>query len=195
MTGIPRTTLKRHTAKATTVRRTINIVPRLHQSKRIPLDAQTRAQAEVFERELREFQLGDESTHWLNHPLRAKWEKRLRGNRYHRNDKNTRSNRYLADILRGRIRAALKGESKSARTIELLGCSIDQFRRYLESQFRDGMTWGNSGWYWHIDHKRPCASFDLRRAEDQRACFHFTNLQPLTALENMRKGARFKEAA
>ncbi len=45
----------------------------------------------------------------------------------------------------------------------------------------------------HVDHIRPCASFDLTRASQQRACFHFTNLQPLWAADNRRKGAKTPE--
>ena len=45
---------------------------------------------------------------------------------------------------------------------------------------------------WHIDHIRPCASFTLRHASHQRACFHYTNLQPLWARENLRKGSLWR---
>lgn len=49
------------------------------------------------------------------------------------------------------------------------------------------MTWGNYGPIWHVDHKRPCAGFDLTDPAQQRECFHYTNLQPLFAEENMSK--------
>jgi hypothetical protein len=81
---------------------------------------------------------------------------------------------------------------KSASTLELLGCSLDQLRVHLESQFCHGMTWENHGPVWHIDHIRPCASFDLLDPVQQRACFHYTNLQPLLALENWKKGATYQ---
>jgi hypothetical protein len=94
--------------------------------------------------------------------------------------------------LRTRVHLALKGTRKSARTLELLGCTVEELRAHLESQFKPGMTWGNQGYRgWHIDHIRPCASFDLTDPEQQRACFHYTNLQPLWAEENMQKGAKF----
>jgi hypothetical protein len=58
------------------------------------------------------------------------------------------------------------------------------------------MTWENHGRYgWHIDHIRPCASFDLADPEQQRKCFHYTNLQPLWASENMRKGDKWEPVA
>ena len=52
------------------------------------------------------------------------------------------------------------------------------------------MSWDNYGSYWHIDHIRPCASFNLQNEEEQQICFHYSNLQPLTAKDNIIKGAR-----
>ena len=94
--------------------------------------------------------------------------------------------------LSGRVSSALKeaGTKKSIRTMELTGCSVHELRTHLESKFTDGMTWENYG-EWHIDHIRPCASFDLLKVGDQRQCFHWTNLQPLWALENLRKSSRW----
>lgn len=93
----------------------------------------------------------------------------------------------LATGLRNRINKALKGVKKSAGTIALLGCSISAFRAHLEKQFRPGMSWDARG-LWHIDHIKPCAKFDLKDPSQQRACFHFSNLQPLWAEENLQKG-------
>jgi hypothetical protein len=56
----------------------------------------------------------------------------------------------------------------------------------LEKQFTKGMNWKNYG-KWHIDHIKPCASFDLSLEHEQKLCFHFTNLQPLWAKDNIRK--------
>lgn len=84
-----------------------------------------------------------------------------------------------------------QGTIKSKRTLELLGTSIEIFRQWLESQFTKGMTWSNIGKFgWHIDHVKPCASFDLTDPHQQKACFHYTNLQPLWWRDNLSKGAR-----
>lgn len=56
----------------------------------------------------------------------------------------------------------------------------------LEQQFTEGMTWENYG-EWHVDHIRPCVSFDLSIPEQQQECFHYTNLQPLWAKDNLQK--------
>jgi hypothetical protein len=85
------------------------------------------------------------------------------------------------------IRRSVKKGSKSAPTAALIGCSIDFLRNHLESRFRDGMTWGNYGPFWHVDHIKPIADFDLSDPEQQIACFHYTNLQPLLKEENLRK--------
>jgi len=91
--------------------------------------------------------------------------------------------------LRNRICSALKGTNKSASTMELLGCSIDKLWNHLESKFEPWMTRKNHG-LWHIDHIVACAKFDLTCPVQQLACFHYTNLQPLSATDNRRKGAR-----
>jgi hypothetical protein len=99
----------------------------------------------------------------------------------------------IPDNLRTRIRKSLteQGAYKTATTEALLGCSIAQCRVHLEKQFQDGMSWDNYG-EWHIDHIRPCASFDLLDPEQQAQCFHYTNLQPLWAVDNLRKGANYQ---
>ena len=102
------------------------------------------------------------------------------------NDPNFR----LVHSLRRRVRNALCGFSKSAPTLALLGCSVDECREHLEAQFAEGMSWSNRS-EWHIDHIRPVASFDLADPAQQRACFHYSNLQPLWAIDNLRKGARW----
>lgn len=94
--------------------------------------------------------------------------------------------------LSNRTRFAIKKckGQKSASTLELLGCTIEHAREHLEKQFTEGMTWDNHG-EWHIDHIIPCASFDLSDPEQQKKCFHYTNLQPLWAKDNLIKGARY----
>jgi len=89
----------------------------------------------------------------------------------------------LTQLLRGRLRNALNGNSKSASTLELLGCTAEHARFHIESQFTEGMTWENI----HVDHIQPCASFDLEDPSEQRKCFHYSNLQPLFASDNLRK--------
>ena len=51
------------------------------------------------------------------------------------------------------------------------------------------MTKENYG-LWHVDHIIPCASFDLTDPKQQKICFHWSNLQPLKAIDNLKKGTR-----
>ncbi len=93
--------------------------------------------------------------------------------------------------LPSRIRKALKANKtiKSERTLFLLGCDLDWLKAWLEVQFQPGMSWENYGHGgWHVDHIRPCATFDLVNEIEQRRCFHWTNLQPLWAIDNLSKG-------
>ena len=99
----------------------------------------------------------------------------------------------LRYLLRRRMSTALhqamlvKTES-SANIVNYIGCSIAELRDYLESQFKPGMTWGNHGVHgWHIDHIFPLCRFDLTNEKDMKKAWHYTNLQPLWAKENLRK--------
>ncbi len=92
--------------------------------------------------------------------------------------------------LRARFHGVLKGKRKPGQCLELVGCSLGELTRHIESQFKAGMSWDNFG-EWHIDHIRPCASFDLTEADQVKQCFHFSNLQPLWAIENLKKGATY----
>lgn len=94
----------------------------------------------------------------------------------------------LRQSLANKVRQALKGTRKSQHTLELLGCSVEYLKIHLEALFQPGMTWNNWEQYgWHIDHKLPISSFNLVDPEQQKLCFHYTNLQPLWWLDNIRK--------
>lgn len=109
--------------------------------------------------------------------------------RYH-----TDINYRVKENLRRRLNLALNKNIKSESTSKLLGCSIEKLKEHLESQFTEGMTWDNYGFYgWHVDHIKPCVSFDLSDPEEQHKCFHYTNLQPLWAEENRVKWHYSKE--
>jgi hypothetical protein len=92
--------------------------------------------------------------------------------------------------LRNRLRQAIKGNYKEGSAVKDLGCSVSDFKSYIESKFQLGMTWDNWGVDgWHIDHIRPLASFDLTDRNQLLEACHYTNLQPLWANENLSKGS------
>ena len=108
------------------------------------------------------------------------------------NDPAWRIRRNLSSRIREVIRV-FKGAKKAAKTMDLLGCTRAELIVWLERRFKPGMTWENYG-AWHVDHRLPCASFDLSDPEQQRRCFHYTNLQPLWAGENISKSDKILAA-
>ena len=128
---------------------------------------------------------------WYQNNNRVYYQKNME--RMKENSKASFYRRIESDIgfrilqrLRKRMWDATSGRVKSARTAELVGCSHDVLVSHIENQFTDGMTWENYG-KWHLDHIIPCASFDLSKPKEQKKCFHYTNLQPLWAVDNIRK--------
>lgn len=98
----------------------------------------------------------------------------------------------LSCNLRRRQLLAIQGKYKQEKTFDLIGCTPEFLITYLESKFIENMSWENYGYKgWHIDHIKPCASFDLSDPEQQKQCFHYTNLQPLWAKDNLSKGDKF----
>jgi hypothetical protein len=95
----------------------------------------------------------------------------------------------LTEVLRNRLNRAITKNYKFSSMIELLGCSIEFLKQYLEKQFTKGMSWSNYG-KWHIDHIKPCCSFDLSKKLEQKICFNYKNLQPLWAEENLCKNGK-----
>jgi hypothetical protein len=100
----------------------------------------------------------------------------------------------LIRVVGCRINSAVRSSKsrKSGRTIVLLGCSPAELALHLEKKFKRGMGWHNRP-EWHIDHVVPLAAFNLADAAEQRAAFHYSNLQPLWRHENLRKGARLPD--
>lgn len=109
--------------------------------------------------------------------------------RYH-SDKTYRLLKILRASLTQAIRLHGNGCRKSASAARLVGCSLPELAAHLEAQFLPGMTWESD---FHIDHIRPCRSFDLSNPEQVRACFHFTNLRPLWPIDNFRKSGKWEQ--
>jgi len=134
-----------------------------------------------------------------------KEQKRVRDSRNYQKDKARknelnriyRNNRRKDDInfkilcnLRTRNNMALRHNIKKGHTLVLLGCTIDQLKRYIEKQFIFGMNWDNYGFgkdKWNIDHIIPISNFDLKDIEEQKKACYYTNLQPMWQTDNLRK--------
>jgi len=107
-----------------------------------------------------------------------------RRKRYHNDPKYK-----MKQILRRRFYDVVINKYQSSMEF---GCSIEELCLYIESKFSDGMTWENHG-EWHIDHIKPCCAFDLTDPEQQRECFHYSNLQPLWAVDNLKKNGKYPQ--
>jgi hypothetical protein len=99
----------------------------------------------------------------------------------------------IIQILRSRLRkVAKRGRGYSGNNLKWLGCTPIELRQHLKRQFQPGMNWNNlgvGGGKWNIDHKVPCAKFDMLNESERLACFHYTNLRPLWSELNIAKGA------
>lgn len=132
---------------------------------------------------------------WNTHKeYRDKWKKTDKA-KAQRNKQ--RRERYANDleykiycILRSRLNSAIKGAVQDQNTIEYLDCTIGELKVYLESKFQPGMTWDNHG-DWHIDHIRPLSSFDLSNSQQIKEACNYKNLQPLWAIDNLRKSNKW----
>jgi hypothetical protein len=121
--------------------------------------------------------------------------RRAARNAWYRRKRREDLNYRIAGSLRSRLcaatRAQLKGLSpKKGSAIENLGCSMDEFLQHIEALFQPGMSWENYG-EWHIDHVLPLSGFDLSDPEQVKKACHYTNLQPLWAEDNIRKGKEY----
>lgn len=144
--------------------------------------------------------------------MHTEWKKRnpskyaSYANKYYQNNKEkviqanykyTKSRRVkdisynIAILLRQRFTRAIKSGYKLGSAVKNLGCTVDEFKDYLQSKFEPGMSWDNHGRNgWHIDHIIPLSKFNLENREEVLRAVHYTNLQPLWAVDNLRKGNR-----
>lgn len=104
----------------------------------------------------------------------------------------------ILENVRGRFYLALKNDYKSGKTLDYLGCTIEELKKHLESQFQKGMSWGNYGFgmdKWNIDHIAPCSSFDHSDEDQIKKCWHYTNMQPMWQGDNIKKSNKTKPPA
>lgn len=128
------------------------------------------------------------------HEYKKKWREEnkdhcLKRNREYIKQKMKDPTFRIKKNLRNRLNQAFKNNQKTGSAIDELGCSIDKLKEHLESQFADGMTFDNYG-EWHIDHIKPLDSFDLTNKEEMKKACNYTNLQPLWAEDNFKKGVK-----
>lgn len=113
-----------------------------------------------------------------------------RANEYRKNKKKTNSEFKLTETLRCRLWYALKSKkwSKTYTFNQYIGCSQEELKYHLQKQFKEGMTLETHG-KWHIDHIIPLSS--AKSEEEMYKLCHYTNLQPLWAKDNQKKGGKY----
>ena len=106
---------------------------------------------------------------------------------------------HLIAMLRRRIHHMLGGRkagNKTLSTLQLLGVKdMETVWKHLEKHFKPGMTRKNNTVHgWHIDHHISInyfkKNFNFMDLEVQKKCFHYTNLRPLWAKDNLKKGGQ-----
>ena len=126
---------------------------------------------------------------------RSYWAKHREARNAHTRTRYATDSQFKLSIrLRNSLKDALKNHTKTGldnkknSVMLLLGCSLAELKTHIETQWLLNMTWDN--WTtdgWHIDHIIPCDAFDLTDPIQQQQCFHYTNLQPLWWLDNLKK--------
>lgn len=137
----------------------------------------------------------EENRESINRWRKANYDRYKKTSNIRRKERrNTDINYRIKCRLRSAISNSLINGTKRDHAIELLGCSIIELRDYLEAHFQSGMTWGNYGRNgWHIDHIIPLSYFNLADPGQQRRAWHYTNLQPLWAADNIKKSNNIEE--
>ncbi len=118
---------------------------------------------------------------------KSKPEVRAKCNKYRRDKLKSDIYFMLGIKLRKYIESAFRNGYKTGKAIDLLGCSVPQFKNWLEGKFTNEMCWNNYGTYWHIDHIIPVDAFDLIIDKAKTICFHYSNMQPLEKKKNLSK--------
>jgi hypothetical protein len=138
-----------------------------------------------------------EKTYRLNNPDKVKLRRKI----YYENNKEKQF-KYIRERLkidpvfkisnnmrrRINIFLSLNGIIKKNKTFNIIGCSPEFLKEYIENKFTEGMSWDLMGNHIHIDHKIPLSS--AKTEEEVYKLCHYTNLQPLWAEDNLSKGSK-----
>ena len=133
------------------------------------------------------------SDHYLRNKDTSEYKERRRNRMKER--KKVDINFKISENCRNIVYSALKrkNDKKNERSLELLGCSVDFFMKWIEWNFDSHMSWNNYGIYWEVDHITPISSFDLKLKCQRLLCFNWKNCRPLEKKENNRKKAKIIE--
>ena len=105
-----------------------------------------------------------------------------------KNDSLFKLTYYTSSLIRNVFKK--NGYSKKSKAYEILGCTFEEFKIHLERQFKNGMSWDNQG-DWHLDHIYPVSL--AKNEEELIKLNHYTNFQPLWAIDNIKKSNKIIE--
>lgn len=105
--------------------------------------------------------------------------------------KLTDPNFHIRENLRCQLRHLIHKQRFSKKFENIIGCDWNMFKLHMEALFSNEMSWDNYGSYWCVDHIKPCVMFDLTKKEQQKECFHYTNIQPLERNKNCKKASSY----
>lgn len=117
-------------------------------------------------------------------------EGRRQASEYQKRRRRENPQVHFLNWLRGSINRSLRKQhaAKGGRTEWLVGCTFQELRSHLESQFPEGCSW-NARCRFDVDHIVPVSAFDLTDTEEQRCAFNYKNMRPLDRMENKQKAA------
>ena len=144
-----------------------------------------------YNKQYRENNLDSEKRRWKEYYEKNKNELIKKSSKKTKEKRNTVILEKLKHNVRNRLLFYLKVKNirKNSKTFDIIGCSPDSLKEHLEKQFTEDMAWENYGYYgWHIDHIIPLSS--AKTEEELYKLSHFTNLQPMWASDNRKKGAK-----
>ena len=129
--------------------------------------------------------------YYLNQMKIYREKNKEKRNNYSRNRKKTDPIFKLKHIMNSRLRIFLKSKNitKNNKTFEIIGCTPQKLKQHLENKFTEGMKWELIGQYIHIDHITPLCS--AKTEEEIFKLCHYTNLQPMWAIDNIKKGGKY----
>lgn len=130
---------------------------------------------------------------WKNRTPEQKAAKLKTNAKWKKHQYNTNISYRLRCIISTAVHRSLKETTKTDSIKKLLGYTIQELKKHLESQFEDWMTWNNLGWTatkpketWQIDHIIPANTFNIKKVKDKefKKCWALSNLRPLDSFIN-----------
>jgi hypothetical protein len=130
-------------------------------------------------------------------PANTRWatnSQQMRNTRKSSDTENYEQHNYWKRILQAALTRIVYRGDIFCKYLEYFGCTSQELRKHIESQFESWMNWSNHGQYrkgkprtWNIDHIDECSTFDLSKKEDRLSCFNFKNLRPMCSKQNKQR--------